>query len=423
MSNFAKKRSATTRRSFIKKTSSVVGLASIGWPALSFAQNNPIRVAMPTILSGRVAQLGTSSRNAVMLEVDKFNAAGGLGGRPIEMVIRDSRGQPQEAARVSRELINSDGCELLLDCEASSGAFAVHEVARDLGVLCIHSISETSSLSADPKLRIPNAFRAARQGIHDSIVGGAYAAQIAKRDGLQKWMICSPDYAYGRDTSAEFFEYLKHFNPDVELVGEVWPKLFQADYSEVITRLLRSKPQAVYSCLWGGDLTSFIDQGNIYGLFADMSFFAVNMADYTALTVVQNLPKNIHSGNRYVAAFPATDANRAWSQEYFKKHNELPTNWSWQAATGVQFLTAAMKKANSTDGDKIAEVLHDLTIESPFGQDGTITMRSEDQTMVGYAIGWGDVIPDDPYMPEPQLGSWEQIFELEAEWKQRQGYL
>src|SRR5690625_2673898 len=156
MSNFAKKRSATTRRSFIKKTSSVVGLASIGWPALSFAQNNPIRVAMPTILSGRVAQLGTSSRNAVMLEVDKFNAAGGLGGRPIEMVIRDSRGQPQEAARVSRELNNSDDCELLLDCEASSGAFAVHEVARDLGVFCLHSISETSSLTADPKLRSPN---------------------------------------------------------------------------------------------------------------------------------------------------------------------------------------------------------------------------------------------------------------------------
>src|SRR5690625_1965996 len=193
MSNFAKKRSATTRRSFIKKTSSVVGLASIGWPALSFAQYNPIRVAMTTILSGRVAQLGTSSRNAVMLEVEKFNAAGGLAGRPIEMVIRDSRGQPQEAARVARELINRDDCELLLDCEASSGAFAVHEVARYLGVFCIHSISETSSLSAEPKLRIPIAYRTSRQGIHDSIVGGAYAAEVAKRNVLRTWMGCSPD--------------------------------------------------------------------------------------------------------------------------------------------------------------------------------------------------------------------------------------
>ena len=51
--------------------------------------------------------------------------------------------------------------------EASSGAFAVHEVARDLGVLCIHTNSETSSLTADPKQHIPNAFRTARQGVHD----------------------------------------------------------------------------------------------------------------------------------------------------------------------------------------------------------------------------------------------------------------
>lgn len=418
-----KNKTGNTRRSFLKKTSTAIGLASLGLPSLSFAQNNPIRVGMPTILSGRVAQLGTSSRNAVMLEVEKFNAAGGLAGRPIEMVIRDSRGQPQEAARVARELINSDDCELLLDCEASSGAFAVHEVARDLGVLCIHSISETSSLTADPKLRIPNAFRAARQGIHDSIVGGSYAAEIAKQQGLQKWMICSPDYAYGRDTSAEFFEYLKHFNPDVEIVGEVWPKLFQADYSEVITRILRNKPQALYSCLWGGDLTSFIDQGNIYGLFSDMSFFAVNMADYTALTAVKNLPKKIYSGNRYISAFPHTEANQAWSQSYFEKYNELPTNWSWQAATGVTFLTAAMKKANSTDGEKLAEVLRGLTIESPFGTNGTITMRAEDQTMVDYAIGWGRVISENPYMPDPQAGAWEQIFELEKEWKKRRGYV
>jgi hypothetical protein len=83
-----------------------------------------------------------------------IDASGGLAGRMIEMVIRDSKGQPQEAARVARELVNADGCEILIDAEASSGAFAVHEVARDLGVLCLHSNSETSSLTADPKLLV-----------------------------------------------------------------------------------------------------------------------------------------------------------------------------------------------------------------------------------------------------------------------------
>jgi branched-chain amino acid transport system substrate-binding protein len=423
MSKIEKQPTRIARRRFLQNATTLGGAAALGFPMISRAQAKTIRVGMPTILSGRVAQLGTSSRNAVMFEVDKFNAAGGLGGRKIEMVVRDSKGQPQEAARVSRELVNSDGCEILFDAEASSGAFAVHEVARDLGVLCFHINSETSSLTADPKIRIPNAFRTARQGVHDSIVGGSYAAAVAKAKGLRKWMTCSPDYAYGRDTTAQFSEYLKLFYPEVEMVGEAWPKLFQPDYTEVITKILQAKPQALYSCLWGGDLTSYIDQGNIYALFAATEFFAVNMADYTALTVVKNLPAGIHSGNRYIKTFPRTPANAAWGDAYRAKYGEYPTNWAWESATTAQFLISAMKKTNSADGKKLAEALRGMKIESPFGTDGTITMRAEDQTIVGYAIGWGTTISKEPYIPEVKAGDWKQIFELELDWKKRNKYL
>jgi branched-chain amino acid transport system substrate-binding protein len=418
---------ATHRRSGISRRAVVEGAAAtaigiLAAPMISRAQAKPIKIGMPTILSGRVAQLGTSSRNAVMLEVDKVNATGGLAGRPIEMVIRDSKGQPQEAARVARELINSDGCELLIDAEASSGAFAVHEVARDLKILCLHTNSETSSLTADPKQRIPNAFRVCRQGIHDSIVGGAYSANVANAKKLTKWMTCSPDYAYGRDTTAQFVEYLKHFKSDVEVVSEAWPKLFQPDYTEVLTKILQTKPQALYSCLWGGDLTSFIEQGNIYALFTQTETFAVNMADYTALTVVKNLPKGIHSGNRYIKTFPKTAQNASWADAYRAKYNEYPTNWAWQNATTVNFLSAAAKKANSADGTKLADALRGLTIDSPFGSNGKLTLRADDQTLIDYAVGWGTTIPTEPYVPDVTPGDWRQIIELETEWKKKNNY-
>lgn len=421
------KNNATTlgqpqRRTLIKGAAVLAGMSAMSFPGISLAQNKPIRVGMPTILSGRVAQLGVTSRDAAIMEVDRFNAAGGLNGRKIEMIFRDSKGQPQEAARVARELINTDGCEILIDAEASSGAFAVHEVARDLGVLCIHTNSETSALTADPKIRMPNAFRCCRQGIHDSIVGGAFAAQIAKEKGLRSWLTCSPDYAYGRDTTAEFLLYLKRFNKDVEVVGEVWPKLFQPDYSEVITRILQSKPQAIYSTLWGGDMSSFIDQGNIYGLFKNLQFFGVNMADYTLLTAVKHIPPNLLSGNRYLRSFPNSPANHAWADEYAAKYQGMPTNWAWQTAAGINFLAEAMKKANSADGKKIAEALRGLTIKSPFGSNGTLTMRAEDQTLVDYAIGWGGLSNKEPYMSNPVPGSWKNIFELENEWKKSKGW-
>ena len=108
------------RRQVIKGSVAALGLASIGLPSISLAQNKPIRIGMPTILSGRVAMLGESSRNAAIMGVEAFNAAGGLNGRMVELVIRDSNGRPDEAARVTRELVNSDGCDMILDAEASS---------------------------------------------------------------------------------------------------------------------------------------------------------------------------------------------------------------------------------------------------------------------------------------------------------------
>jgi len=416
------KEALKNRRRFIKAASAVTAASGIGFPFISRAEDKPIRIGMPTILSGRVAQLGISSRNAVMTEVEKFNAAGGLGGRKIEIITRDSKGKPDEAANNTRQLINGDGCEIIIDAESSAGAFAVQEVIRELKVLCLHTNSETSSLSADPKIRVPTAFRVARQGIHDAIVSSTYAAGLAKSKGLKTWMTCSPDYAYGRDNTSLFMQYLKRFDPDIEVVGEAWPKLFQADYTENITKILQAKPQALYSALWAGDLVSFVDQAGIYNLLGQTNVFAINLADYTTLTAVKNLPQGIHSATRYIKTFPATAENAAWADAYKTKYGDYPTNWSWENAVAMGYIVAALKKTNSTDGVKLADAIRGMKLKTPFGADGTITMRAEDQTTVGYALGWGTTIPKEPYVPNVTPGDWKAIFEYEAEWKKSMGY-
>lgn len=400
------------------------GAAAItGFPRLGFTQpRQPIKVGVPTILSGRVAQLGISSRNAMQIEVDAFNAAGGLDGRPIELVVRDSRGTPAEAARLAREMITSEGCEFLLDGEASGGGFAVHEVVRETGTVTLHINSETSSLTADPRQRFWNAFRVARQGVHDSIAGGHYAAQVARQRNLRRWMTISPDYAYGRDTTAEFVEFARSFNSDIQVTGETWPRLFQPDYTENITRLSQGRPQAIYSCLWAGDLVTFVEQASIFGLFAQSQFFAVNMADYTTLQQVRNLPRGVHSGNRYLKNFPDVPANLAFANEYNRRFNTFPTNWSWQAATGVRLLTTALRQVGGTDPRAVAAKLKGMTIESPFAADRTVTMRAEDQTLVGYAIGWGTTVSQDPFVDNMQRADWAMILRLEAEWKRSKGW-
>jgi len=415
----------TSRRQFLKLAGAAAAAAStVGFPAILRAEAAPIKLGVPTILSGRVAQLGISATNALKMIVDEFNAAGGLDGRVIELLIRDSKAKPDEAARITRELINSDKVDILFNCEASSASFAVQEVVRETGTLCLHIVSETSSLSADPKIRSANSFRFARQGIHDAVGSATYAAAIVKDKGLKSWMSVSPDYAYGRDNTDLFFGLLSQFAPEVEILGHGWPKLFQPDYTEVITQLLQKRPSAIYSALWGGDLVSFIDQASLYGLFQQSAFFAINLADYTTMTALKTLPEGLHSGTRYIAGFPDTEANRAFDAKYRGLFGDHPTNWSWEAAVAIDFLISAMTQTGSADGAKLAEALRGMTRPSfmGVGEGGSVTMRAEDQTLVNYAIGWGTTVPAEPFVTGIKAVDWATIDAHENAWKKEQGF-
>lgn len=405
------------RRQFLQSA------AVLGFPSLLRAQTKQtIKIGIPTITSGRLAQLGISTANAAKMEADAFNLAGGLNGRMIELVVRDSKGKPEESSRLTREMINGDKCDFILDCDASSGAFALQEVVRETGTLCIHATPEVSSLTADPKVRIPNSFRTARQGAQDSIVSGQYAAEIAKQKGFSRWMTIGPDYGYGRDTTEQFVRYLKHFGSNQQVLGEAWPKMFQPDYTEYISRIQQQKPEAVFTCLIGGDLVSFIDQGNLYGLFQDIELFAIALADFTTVTQIKTMPRNVHSGTRYLSTFPDTQENAAWANAYTAKFKDSPNNWSWQAATGVNFLTAAMRKTNSVDSKKMSEALRGMQIKSPFGSKGILTLRAADQTLVDYAAGWGRITNKSPYIQNAKMADWAVITDLEAKWKKQMGW-
>ncbi|MFP3912631.1 MAG: ABC transporter substrate-binding protein [Desulfobacteraceae bacterium] len=68
-------------------------------------EKEPIRLGFSGCLTGRLSDLGTSGRNGVILAVEQVNAAGGINGRPVELIVRDDRQDTAEALRVDRELM------------------------------------------------------------------------------------------------------------------------------------------------------------------------------------------------------------------------------------------------------------------------------------------------------------------------------
>ena len=409
------------RRALLKGTAAAATIS--GFPHIAGAQAKVIRIALPTILSGRVAVLGQSCRAAAQVAFKAFNDAGGMNGRMVEVVDRDSQGRPDLAAKTARDLINNDGCEILLDGEASSGAFAVHEVARDLPVLCIHTASETSALTADPKMLIPTAFRCARQGIHDAVAGGVYTAKLAKTRGLKRWMTCSPDYAYGRDNTAEYLEFAKRFEPSIEVIDQVWPKLFAPDYTESITKILQVKPQAIYSALWGGDLVAFTEQAALYNLFASTAVFSAGLGDPPVLSAIKQLPEGLLTAYRYSRTYPDNPANVAFADAFKAVAKFDPTNWAWQTYVAAGFIIEALKRTGgNTEGKRLAGEIAGMTLKTPMGVDGTITMRESDHTIIGYPVAWSHTVRQAPFLAGFEPVPWDQILGYEAEWKKGKGF-
>ena len=63
-----------------------------------------------------------------------------------------------------------------------------------------------------------------------------------------------------------------------------------------------------------------------------------------------------------------------------------------------------------------------MTIDSPFGSQGKLTLRAEDHTLVDYADAWGELLTKEPFIANPVPADWKQISELELEWKKRKGW-
>ena len=112
--------------------------------AAGCSRSGPIRLGLVTGLSGRNYSLGLSSRNGVELAVKDLNAAGGVNGRPIELIVRDDAQDPDTARRAVSELVAA-GVVAIVGHATSSMAEATLPIVNAQRVLMV---SPTASSSA-----------------------------------------------------------------------------------------------------------------------------------------------------------------------------------------------------------------------------------------------------------------------------------
>lgn len=198
----------------------------------------PVRLGFISGMSGRVADLGVAGRNGAMLAIEQRNAAGGIQGRTVELVVKDDGQNPEIARKAVAELLNSR-LELIIGPMTSSIAMAVlDQVNASRSILLSPTVTTTALTGKDDNfLRVIGDTRS-----YATKAAGYQAVKLGRRSVAVIYDLNNRSYteSWFHDFKAEF----ERHGGSVTTV-QTYQSSPTTSFSQLATVLLKNKPQLV----------------------------------------------------------------------------------------------------------------------------------------------------------------------------------
>jgi branched-chain amino acid transport system substrate-binding protein len=354
-----------------------VALTLLALPLLA-AENKPILIGEISSYS-TVPAFTVPYRNGWQMAVEEINAAGGLlGGRKLEVISRDDGGKPDDATRNAQELL-SQKVDLLAGTFLSNVGLAVSDIALRNRVLFVAAEPLTDALVWDKGNRYTFRLRPS------TYMQAAMLAEEAAKLPAKTWATVAPNYEYGQSAVTNFKDLLKAKRPDVEFVAEQWPALGKLEAGATIQALEAAKPDAIFNVTFGADLTKFVREGNLRGLFEGRAVVSMLTGEPEYLDPLKDETPRGWIVTGYPWDQVKAPAHQRFVQAYAKRYNETPRLGSVVGYTTFMAIADGIRKAGSTDTEKLISAFRSLKFETVFGP---VTFRALDQqSTLGAFVG------------------------------------
>ena len=356
----------------------------------AWAQEKPIKLGVMFVSSGPMGGYGKHGFQAVQLAVDEINAAGGILGRKVTALTADSKMQPPVGVGIAKKYILEDKVDFMIGPTSSGVAAALSPVITEHKMILVLTQAAADSLTGAQFN--PYMFSTLSNAMMHSRAGAYFVADKP----YKRWMCIGPNYNYGWDSWASFKSKLKELRPEVEFVGELWPKLTEPDYREFIKKIIDAKPDAVWSPLWGMDAVNFIKQALPTKLFENVKFaFPDGAALETLAPLGKDMPDGIYVAARYFFLTPDSDMNRKFVKSYYDRFKEWPDYMAEETYAGVYFIKAAVERSGTTDTQKVIQAVEKepLAWETT---EGWKIIRAQEHSVVEDVV-WGETKYNDKY--------------------------
>lgn len=335
----------------LSRRKALAGLAGtsalVACPAISYGQADAIRVGHLTPVTGFLGPLGEYAQMGIRLAAEEINAAGGVMGRKIELVMEDSV-NPQTGSAKAERLIERDKVAMIIGEISSATALAIGQIANRTKTPFINTGANSDALRGPSCNPFMFHIEAANSMMVTAV--GTYLKQANMISG-KKWYMLTADYAFGHDLLKVAKKYVGA-NGGL-FAGEDLVPTDSTDFSPYLLKLRQARPDIVASNLAGNQITNFIKQYSEFGFQMPITGFGFDTAvawgagqgNFAGIwpLIWHHLVDN-PSSNAYVAAFS-------------KKYGKLPDNQSWGDYCSMKLVAQSFAEMKSTDPQKLAEHL------------------------------------------------------------------
>ena len=318
------------------------------------AQEATIKVGFPVPLTGPYGTEAQDQVRAAEVAIAEFNENGGLNGRKAELLVRDDKLNPGEAATRTLELIEKEKVSFVVGSLSAAVQLAVNNITKERKVI-FNSISQSDTIN--------EASDFSRYTFHEALnphlTAGAVGRYAFPKFG-KKVAFLTADYAYGHEMVRGFQSAGKAF--DVETLVDIRHPLGMTDFSALLPRIQALKPDILCISNFGRDQQIALKQATDFGMKKSMKIVAPILLYTGRVAAGAQAFDGVIGGTSYYWGIEDKIASaKAFNDRFRKLHNgKVPSDYGALGYGGVRTLLEGAKAAGSTDADKVIEAVEAL---------------------------------------------------------------
>jgi branched-chain amino acid transport system substrate-binding protein len=334
-----------SRRTVVKGgvAGAAVGLA--GFPFISRAQADAIRIGHLTPRTGFLGPLGEYAVQAADMAVAEINAAGGVNGRKIELLKEDSV-NPQTASTKAERMVERDKVACIIGEISSAAGLTISQVAERTKTLFINTGCNSDELRGKGCKRYMFHIES-QNSMYVKTCGRALLAQGLVKG--KKWFSLTADYAFGHDLLRVAKKFMSGNGGD--FAADKLVPTDVTDFSPLLLEIRNAKPDLVISNLAGNQITNFLKQYSEFGLPFPVAGFGFDTA------VAGGAGKGNFGGTWPLVWHHLLDtpASKKFVADFTKRYNRPPENQAWGDYNAIKLVAQAMAEAKTTDSTKLVD--------------------------------------------------------------------